>query len=215
MKKKVDLIIFDFDGTLVNSQADIINSVNKMLLALGLPGKRPEEIAGFIGTGLKQLIIDVLGEASASKLKEAVKLYKDIYRKHMFDNTAMYPGVMEALEYFKDKKKIVISNKSKEFIELSLKKFKIEKFFIKVSGGDDDNCRKPSACPIIKVMKEFKVKQSETIIVGDSFLDIQTGINAGIFTCGVTCGIGKKEDILALKPDFVIDRISKLKDILQ
>ena len=132
-----------------------------------------------------------------------------------FDNTAMYPGVTDVLEYFKDKKKIIISNKSKEFIELSLKRFKIEKYFVRVSGGDDDNCRKPSPCPIIKVMGEFKVKPREAIIVGDSFLDIQTGINSGILTCGVTYGIGKKEDILALKPDFVIDRISKLKDILQ
>jgi len=215
MKKSVDLIIFDFDGTLVDSRADIVNSVNKMLSSLGFAQKSPEEVAGFIGTGLKQLIIDVLGTAKTPKLSEAIKLYKDIYRRHMFDNTTVYPGTADVLEYFKDKKKTIISNKSAEFIELSLKKFKIEKFFIKISGGDDDNCRKPSACPIINVMKELKAKQRETIIIGDSSLDIQTGINAGILTCGATYGIGKKEDILALKPDFIIDKISKLKDILQ
>jgi phosphoglycolate phosphatase len=215
MKKNVDLIIFDLDGTLIDSKVDIISSVNHMLRALGLNQRNPVEIMGFIGKGVRQLIIDSLGERDLDKAPQAIKIYKDIYRVHMFDTTTLYPGVREALEYFKNAKKVIMSNKSVEFTQVALERFGIEKYFLKVFGGDDENCRKPSACPLINVMREFSVQPKRAIIVGDSNLDIQAGRNAGILTCGVTYGIGKKEDVVTEKPDFIIDNIGRLKDILE
>ena len=215
MKKKVDLIIFDLDGTLIDSKVDIISSVSHMLKALGLPPRNPVQIMGFIGKGVRQLIVDSLGEENLARTDEAVRIYKDIYRVHMFDTTTLYPNTREILEYFKGAKKAVMSNKSVEFSLLALERFGIEKYFLKVFGGDDDNCRKPSACPAINLMREFNVSPDKTIIVGDSALDVETGANAGILTCGVTYGIGPKEEVIRAKPDFVIDDIGELRGILE
>jgi len=214
MRKKVNLIIFDLDGTILDSKTDIINSVNSMLKAMGLKEKPFKEIEGFIGAGIQQLIVDSLESSDVMRVEEAVKIYKDIYRKHMFDNSILYPGTEKILKYFKDKKKAIMSNKSSEFIHMALKKFSIESFFVKVLGGDDENCRKPNPCPIFKLMKEFDASPQETVIVGDSLYDMKSGKDAGVLTCGVVYGIGYKEDVLASQPDFIIDNIVKLKDIL-
>lgn len=215
MKRKIELIIFDLDGTLIDSKVDIISSANHMLASLGLEKRNPIEVMGFIGTGVRQLMIDSLGPKAIGRLDEAIKVYKDIYRVHMFDTTTLYPNVPQILEYFKDTKKAIMSNKSLEFTELALERFGIEKYFLKVFGGDDENCRKPNPHPIINLMQEFKVQPEAAIIIGDSVLDVQSGKAAGILTCGVTYGIGRKEDVIAAKPDFVIDNIAKLKDIIE
>jgi HAD superfamily hydrolase (TIGR01549 family) len=186
-----------------------------MLKALDLPARNPVQIMGFIGRGVRQLVVDSLGEENLAKTDDALRIYKDIYRVHMFDTTTLYPNVKEILEHFRSTKKAVMSNKSIEFTQLALERFGIEKYFLKVIGGDDDNCRKPSACPAINLMQEFNTSLDKTIIVGDSALDVQTGRNAGILTCGVTYGIGPKEDLIRAKPDFVIDNIGRLGDILE
>lgn len=211
----VDLVIFDFDGTLIDSKVDIVNSVSLMLAELGLPKRDEQEIESFIGKGVRQLIIDSVGERHISRLDEGIKIYKDIYRRHMFDTTVLYPGVKEVLERIRHKKTVIMSNKSEEFIKLLTDKFGITKYFIRISGGDNENCRKPSPCPVLKLLKEFRFEPKKAIMAGDSGLDIISGRDVGIITCGVTYGIGKKEEILAAKPDFVIDDIKKLIDIVK
>jgi len=215
MKALVDLLIFDFDGTLVDSRDDIVTSVNLTLSELGLPERKPGEITGFIGTGVKQLMADALGTKDPEKIKKAVEVYKDFYRSHMFDRTRPYPNAEETLKYFDKKKKAVISNKSVEFIKISLKKFAMEKYFIKISGGDNDKCRKPDPCPILDLMKQLEVSPKKAIIIGDSALDMQTGKAAGILTCGALYGIGRPDKIKALKPDFMIGDIGDLRNILE
>lgn len=215
MKKKIDLIIFDLDGTLIDSKVDIVSSVICALSALGLPERNPAEIAGFIGKGVRQLMLDCLGERHTDRLNEAAAIYKDIYRAHMFDTTTLYPNVAETLRIFKDKKKTIASNKSAEFIQLALERFGIERYFLKILGGDDENYRKPSPFPLINLIKEFNTAKEKTIIVGDSPLDVESGRAAGILTCGVTYGIGRKEEVTAAGPDFIIDDIGKLKGAIE
>lgn len=186
-----------------------------MLESLGLSVRPPSEISDFIGKGVKKLIEDSLGEDRPVSIGEAVKIYKDIYRKHMFDSTVLYPGALDVLKYFKNSKKAIMSNKSVEFIAMALKRFAVRDYFVKVLGSDDDKQRKPNAGPIINMLKEFQVNPRMAVIVGDSPLDIETGNNAGILTCGVTYGIARKEEILASKPDFIIGNIAELKDIFE
>jgi len=215
MKKKIDLIIFDFDGTLVDSKNDIIISVNEMLEKIGLPRRAPSQIQDFIGSGVKKLVQDALGKNGNQVFDRAVDMYKDIYRKHMFDTTVLYPGTVDVLKHFKNAKKAIISNKSIEFIKMSLERFGIASYFAEVFGGDHDRQRKPSPQPIIKMLQDFKVKPQRAVIVGDSQLDIEAGVNAGVLTCGALYGIGKKEEIVALRPDFLINSILELKDVLE
>ncbi len=212
--KHIELIIFDLDGTLIDSRMDIGNSVNFTLKALGLKEKSTEEISSYIGTGTEDLIRKSLGEGEDGILKRALSIFGEYYRKHYRDNTILYRNVKEILEHFKDKKKAIITNRSYEFALLSLKGLGIYEYFADVVGADDIECRKPSSCPLNKTMQRLNIDRGKTIIVGDMDIDILAGKEAEIITCAVTYGIGRKEDIVKLNPDFIIDDIIQLKNII-
>lgn len=213
MKKYVDLIIFDLDGTLVDSQEDIINAVKFSLKTLRLKEKTDSEISAYIGTGVEDLIRKSLG-ARPELFKEALEIFTQHYSKHFADNTVLYPNVKQILEHFKNKKMAVVTNKNKHSTVRTLNAFEIDGYFSDVLGGDDVSCRKPSSCPLDLVIQKHKAKKENALIVGDMAIDVLAGKQAGIATCAVTYGIGKREDIIKAKPDFMIDDIIKLKDII-
>ena len=212
--KNVDLIVFDLDGTLVDSRQDIANAVNFTLKELGLRQKSLTEVTSYIGNGVKELIKKSLGEKKVALFDKALSLFENYYSKHSSDNSVLYPGVKEVLEFFKNKRKIIITNRNYEFAVLTLKLKGIYGYFEHIIGGDDVGCMKPSSCHLDKSMYSLKVAKEKTIMVGDMDIDILAGRNAGVVTCGVTYGLGKKEDILKARPDYVIDNVLKLKEII-
>jgi phosphoglycolate phosphatase len=211
----IDLILFDLDGTLVDSRKDIVRAVNFTLGSLGLPAKPFSEITSFIGTGVKDLLKKSLPRGKRSFLEKSIAIFEKYYRQHAADGTVLYPHVDDVLEYFKKKKMFIITNRRKEMALETLRAFYIDKYFDKVIGGDDDACLKPSACPINKSMDSISSDRKKSIIVGDMDLDIVAGKRAGILTCGVTYGIGNKEAIVKVKPDYLIDDIITLKEIIK
>lgn len=213
--KYIDLIIFDLDGTLVDSRRDIATAVNFTLKNFGLKEKSRKEITSYIGRGVRDLVRKSLGAKKETLLEKALFVFEDYYRKHFADKSVLYPNVKEALEHFKNKKKVVITNRNHEFALLTLKALGIYEYFEHIAGGDDINCAKPSPCPLDKIIAELSVDKEKTIIVGDMDIDVLAGKGARITTCAVSYGIGKKENIIKAKPDFIIDDISKLKDIIE
>lgn len=212
--KYIDLIIFDLDGTLVDSRDDIANAVNFTLKKIGLKEKSISEISSYIGTGIEDLIGKSLGNKQEVLLTRALSVFEKYYRKHSIDNSVLYPNVKEILEYFKNKRKVIVTNRNYEFALIALNKLGIYDYFENVVGGDDIGCMKPSSCPLDISMNRLNTNKEEAIIVGDMDIDIVAGKKAGIITCGVTYGIGKKEDIIKAKPDFIIDDIINLKNII-
>lgn len=214
-KKYIKTAIFDLDGTLVDSKKDIVDAINHILTEMGLK-KRPDDIIqGYIGRGRDKLIADSLGhEASPEMVEKANKVFSEHYRAHMFDHTMLYPGVLEVLEYLKDKTLMVISNKDHSLVVKTLEHFNIDKYFSKVMGGDDQNCRKPDSCPINSLLDNAGTLTHEAIIIGDSEIDIKAGKLAGILTCALTCGIGRIENIKKENPDYVLSDIRELKNII-
>jgi len=212
--KYIDLIIFDLDGTLVDSRDDIANAVNFTLKKIGLKEKSISEISSYIGTGIEDLIGKSLGNKQEVLLTRALSVFEKYYRKHSTDNSVLYPNVKEILEYFKNKRKMIVTNRNYEFALIVLNKLGIYDYFENVVGGDDIGCMKPSSCPVDISMNRLNTNKEEAIIVGDMDIDIVAGKKAGIITCGVTYGIGKKEDIIKAKPDFIIDDIINLKNII-
>jgi phosphoglycolate phosphatase len=210
----VELIIFDLDGTLVDSRTDIANAVNFTLRKLGLKEKSVAEISSYIGMGVEDLIWKSLGDEQDKLHKKALSVFEEYYRVHSTDNSVLYPGVKEILEYFQEKKKAVITNRNYEFAEVALKAFGINGYFVDILSGDDAGCMKPSPCPLDKCIDKLDVDKERAIIVGDMYIDILAGRRAGIITCAVTYGIGKKDDIVKAKPDYIIDNILQLKDIV-
>ena len=212
--RHVDLIMFDLDGTLVDSRQDITNAVNFALNEMGFRKKSMVEVTSYIGNGVKDLIKKVLGERNDAFFEKILTMFSDYYRKHSSDNSVLYPGVIEILEFFKNKRKIIITNRNYEFAVITLKLKGIYDYFEHIVGGDDIGCMKPSSCPLDKSIYDLKVDKNKAIMVGDMNIDILAGKKAGVITCGVTYGIGKKDDILSSSPDYVIDDILDLKKII-
>jgi len=213
MKKDIELIIFDLDGTLVDSLKDIANAGNFTLENFGLMKKSVQEITSYVGEGREHLVKKLLGDKQVF-LNEAVSVFGEYYRKHSSDNSVLYPNVREILEHFKDKKKVVVSNKNREEVVSNLKMLTIYDYFENVTGGDEVERRKPSPFHLYKTMQILHVNKEKSIMVGDMDIDVLTGKNAGILTCAVTYGVSKKEDIIKAEPDFIIDDIIKLRDII-
>ena len=210
----VKLIIFDLDGTLIDSRQDIANAVNFALRKVGLKEKGISEITSYIGTGVGDLILKSVGQEASPLFKQALFYFEGYYRQHFADNSILYPGAKEILSYFENKRKVVITNKNYEFAMLSLKQAGIYSYFEDILGGDDTSCMKPSSCPLDKSIHRLDINKEKTIIVGDMDIDILAGKSAGIITCAVTYGIGKIEDIVKANPDYIIDSLLQLKEII-
>ena len=211
--KKIDIIIFDLDGTLVDSKTDIATSINHARAALGLPEKNVEEISRCVGGGLKETVKKTLGEEGERLIDKAVVLFKEHYKKNPVKYSRLYPGVRKTLSYFSSKILSVVTNKDHDITVKILKELEIYDLFAYVTGGDDPECRKPSPCPVNSILEKTGVPKDKAVIVGDMDIDIITAQNAGISSCAVTYGIGKKEDITRTKPDYIIHRITELRDI--
>lgn len=212
---EINLIIFDLDGTLIDSTEDIAAAVNFTLKKLGLEEKSQSEIRSYIGWGVEDMMRKSLGKNHREFLNKSISILENYYRKQGISKAVLYPNTKETLEHFKNKKKAIVSNRKHEFINLILKHVNIFNYFEYIVGGDDIDCLKPSSCPLDKAMGKFNIKKDKAIIVGDMGIDIEAGKNAGILTCGVTYGIGKKEDIVKAKPDFIINDLLELKNIIK
>lgn len=215
VKKYIEAAIFDLDGTLVDSKKDIIMSVNYMLKALGIKEKPEKVIQSYIGIGRDKLISDALGHNATPKIVEnGTAIFEKHYARHMFDTTQLFPGVREILDYLKDKKLMIVTNKNHAPSVKTLKHFGVDRYFSKVIGGDDKNCRKPDGCPIRNLIMEEGIPLDRAIMIGDSDIDIKAGKIAGIATCGLTYGIGLIADIKKASPDYILDDIRQLKNII-
>jgi phosphoglycolate phosphatase len=209
----IDLLIFDLDGTLLDSKQAIVDSINFMLQQLGKEQKTTELICSYIGIGDRNLVMQSV-DGDKKVLEEGLLIFRRDYPERIKKHGRLFDGTREMLEHFKNKKKAIVSNGGKSMIEVSLKKHGIKAYFDMLVGGEDENCAKPNPCQIEKVLKALRVAPSRAIMVGDLVLDIQAGKNAGIKTCGTTYGIGLKEDLISARPDFMIDDVSELINLI-
>lgn len=211
----MELIIFDLDGTLVDSRQDIVNAINFMLNKLTLAEKSLNEIISYVGNGILDLIDRALRPKEAELKDKGLDIFKSYYKAHPADYTYIYPGVKEVLDYFKDKQMAVITNRNHNSSVTILKKMGIYSYFEDVIGDDNTSCLKPSRCQFDRLLKRRMVKdRKKVIMVGDMDVDIIAGRASGITTCVTTYGFGRKEDLEKAKPDYMIDDILKLKDII-
>lgn len=213
-KKEVDLIIFDFDGTLTDSIPEAINAVQDMLKELGLPHKTSKEIGKHVGFGEAPLIAGSIGTKEPKILDKAMNSYIKHYKQKRIYKILPYPHVKEFLEGHKNKTLAIISNKKDEFIRIILKNTNLLQYFKDIYGGDTSPCLKPDPCVIETIMDKYHAKQNKTLFVGDMTIDIETGKNAGVLTCAVTYGFDPKSKLELLKPDFMVDDILTLRKFI-
>ena len=211
----IDVIFFDVDGTLVDARIDIVKSVNYTLQHLGASQRPFDEIVSYIGTGIKDLVAKSLHSDDEDLILKGVDILGEYYSAHSVDESRLYPHVEEILKYFRNKRKYILTNRYSRFAEVTLRGLGIREYFDRVIGGDDENCLKPSPCILSKTISELKINRRRAIIVGDMAIDVETGKNSGIKTCWVTYGLGKLEDVKHLKPDYIIEDIIELEEIIK
>src|SRR6266581_3587854 len=210
----VRALIFDLDGTLIDSKRDLIFSVNAMLLEMGREQLREDTISSYIGHGAPQLVNQVLGNGATEVERErALKFFLAYYEDHKMDSTCAYPAVPEALQQLAALPMAVLTNKPVRISMRILEALALAQFFRAVYGGNSFATKKPDPLGAQTILSEFGAAPAETILIGDSEVDVQTARNAGTFAATVNYGFGA-HDRAAYPADIYLNSLSDLVPLL-
>jgi phosphoglycolate phosphatase len=210
----VRALIFDLDGTLIDSQLDLIRSVNVMLREMGRAELKEETISGYIGQGAPILVGRALGEgASDEEHKRALQFFLRYYEEHKMDTTHAYPGVAETLEELAGLPMAILTNKPARISVRILDELGLKRYFRTVYGGNSFETKKPDPLGANTILREFSVAPQEALLIGDSEVDVQTARNAGALAAAVNYGFGV-HDRAAYPADIYLERISDLIELL-
>jgi phosphoglycolate phosphatase len=204
----MDLIIFDLDGTLIDSKMDLAQAVNAMRVHLGLPALENELIATYVGNGAPTLVRRALGDdVPEEQIEPALHYFLSYYGEHMLDYTRAYPGIPEALESLDAAgvRMAVLTNKPVKVSGRILEGLGLARYFAKVYGGNSFEQKKPHPVGVETLMRELGATPGHTLLVGDSAVDVRTARNAGVRVCGVTYGF-QPETLRDDPPDMMVDR---------
>ncbi len=206
------LLIFDLDGTLIDSKADIAASVNFALAQAGYTPLPQKTIESFVGRGLSHLIRDALGNPSDAEVSKVAQGFWNHYDQHLLDATTLYSGVIDLLEQTNHFEKAVVTNKPYHFSKKILEGLKLTHHFRWLIGGDSLPMQKPSPEVLTPIFKDLG-KKPRGMIVGDSDIDIECGKKAGLVTCGVTYGYRSREEIVSASPDYIVDQFEEIQHL--
>jgi 2-phosphoglycolate phosphatase len=213
-KPYINVLIFDFDGVIIDSRDDIAGAVEYSLKHFGRPPLPRDEIISYIGWGADNLIRSCFKGCDDEVIREAISFYKKYYLDNSVKETKLYKNVEETLDFFKGKKIALVTNKPEDISLSILDKLGVADRFNIVIGPESLKKLKPDPEGILKVLDAFGEDPKKTIMIGDTYTDVEAGKAAGTYTCGVTYGIGSTEDLLKASPDYIVDDIIKLTDII-
>ena len=204
------LLVFDLDGTLVDSKEDLANAVNVALESFDLPPLPHPTIYSYVGDGASVLIRRALPTEKADLLPEVLDRFLAYYRRHLLDTTRAYPGVAGALRKWSGIYRMaVLTNKGVAMTREMLSELSLDGYFFEVRGGDSFATKKPDPEGLLHILRQAGVEAREAVMVGDSRNDVQAGRAAGAVTCGVTYGLGAS-GFAEHPPDFTVDRFPDL-----
>jgi len=223
----MELVIFDLDGTLIDSRLDLIHSVNAMLRRFERPDLPGEVVASYVGDGAPMLVRRALGDPEDETFfKQALEYFLVYYREHKLDHTVVYEGIPEALKQIQsngaarksakgkspERTMAVLSNKPVHPSRAIVEALGLADFFVHVYGGNSFETKKPDPLGVRTLLKETGIAPQDTMIVGDSSIDVLTGRNAGIATCGVTYGFAP-HTLCEAPPDVAVDSPHELAEL--
>ena len=215
---RLKLLVFDLDGTLIDSAQDLCNSVNATLQQFDRPHLSDEVIAGYIGNGALMLVrrafaTDDGEEPSEALLNDAYKFFLDYYREHKLDYTYAYEGVLEALDALHKvhdqvdappRAMAVLTNKPVRPARAICEALGLAPYFLSIYGGNSFATKKPDPAGLLSLMEEANARPEETVMIGDSQVDVMTARNAGAWSIGCTFGLAPGS-LEAIPPDVLVD----------
>jgi len=216
---KIRLLVFDLDGTLIDSRLDLIHSINAMLRHVGRPELPGEVIATYVGDGAPMLVRRALGDPEDEQFfRSALEYFLGYYRIHKLDHTILYQGITETLSKIANadngakRLMAVLSNKPVNPSRDIVQALGLGEFFVSVYGGNSFPTKKPDPLGAQTILRETAVPAAEALMVGDSGIDVVTGQNAGMWTCGVTYGFAPHtlEDV---PPDVIVEKPGELAEM--
>ena len=208
MKK---LIVYDLDGTLVDTLDDITTAANLMLTEMGARTISKLEVRGCVGRGLQELVNECLGgEQDSKRLAEGMKIYRRHYSKHMLDHSQPYPGAMQVLEHFRSRVQAVITNKPDPYATQMIEALKLAPFFSAIIPGGGAFPKKPNPASLQSLLTLHNVRADDAVFIGDSVVDIQTARGAGVMNATVSHGLEDLEALQAARPDRLFPHFSAL-----
>ena len=208
----MDLVIFDLDGTLIDSKLDLAHAVNATLRHLKRQELPHELISSYVGNGAPVLMRRTLGQdATEDEVQRALEFFLAYYADHKLDYTVLYPGVAESLARLgaDGVRMAVLTNKPVRISKAILDGLGVAPHFFQVYGGNSFEQKKPHPVGVDTLRAEARVERGRTLVVGDSAVDVQTARNAGVACCGVTFGF-QPETFENDPPDFIVDHMEDM-----
>ncbi len=212
----MEFLIFDLDGTLIDSKLDLAHSVNAARAHLSLPPIENDRVYSYVGDGAPVLMRRALGpEAPEEHVQRALDYFYAYYRDHMLDNTTLYPGVRESLDRLRDAgvRMAVLTNKPVRFSRCIIDGLGLSGHFSRVYGGNSFPAKKPDPGGVLALIEEAHATAATTLMIGDSAVDVRTARNAGIRCCGVTYGF-QPESLEDEPPDYLVDRMEQITEMI-
>jgi len=211
-----DHVVFDLDGTLIDSRADLYGAVNHMLRTRGLPELPLETVCQYVGEGARRLVQRSLGAAHAQQLDEGLRVFLAYYGAHLLDHTRPYAGIPEALAALTERGAVlsVLTNKPVAMSREILDGLGLLGHFAAVVGGDSLPARKPDPGGVIYLLETTHMLRQRTLLVGDSLIDMKTATAARVAFCGVAWGL-RRADLVAERIERLIDHPGQLVQIVE
>jgi phosphoglycolate phosphatase len=207
---EVRALIFDLDGTLIDSKLDLALAVNATLTELGRNPLPHDQIFSYVGQGAPALIARALASgASEEDCTLGLEFFIKYYSAHKLDHTVLYPGVRETLDALKGMPMAVYTNKPVRVSRSIIQELGVAGHFRNVYGGNSFERKKPDPMGVESILREFGAAPAQVMIVGDSEVDVQTARNAGTWVCGVTYGFGSHH-FTEYPPDLLVDSLAEL-----
>jgi len=216
----IKLVIFDLDGTLIDSRLDLVHSVNAALRHIQRPELPDDVIASYVGDGAPILIQRALGGEAIDEalIRKGLEFFLTYYREHKLDHTTVYPGIREALASIQNsgngapRKMAVLSNKPVNPSRAIVEALGLGPYFAQIYGGNSFATKKPETEGALKLVGEAGVRPDQAAIVGDSHVDVRTGRNAGLWTVAVTYGFAP-HTLEVENPDVIVDSPGELLEV--
>ena len=211
----VSLLIFDLDGTLIDSRKDIADSVNLTFRDLGLPEISPQVIYGYVGNGIRRLLLDTVKSADPDWADRALEIFEGHYLKHLLDETELYPGMEETLQHFRHKKKAVVTNKPLLYTTKIMDGLNVRSHFDIILGAEPIVNLKPHPEMIFRALEYLDITPDEAVMIGDTLNDLTAARAAGVKSCAVGYGLGNVEELISASPDFFAETVDDLKRLFK